>query len=161
MGKGLTNFATGAFIALLKRPIETKNHAVAWRQLRAAGDGAKQNPSQVFMKNPVPFLSIRLSVALLIAGLIAGLALFSMAPAFAQKSENVSPNDPKVTICYQGQTIQVLQSQLLGYIQSGATLGPCGTTGKVAMCYQGRTIFVRQNQVAYYLGLGATPGPCQ
>lgn len=92
-----------------------------------------------------------------------GLAAFG-ASVFAQKSDPVSPNEPKVTLCHNidnnPHTISVAQSAVPAHLAHGDTLGPCQTDANVTICHRGNTITVSQSAVSAHLAHGDTIGPC-
>lgn len=59
--------------------------------------------------------------------LISGIFINSEINTPAQKVDNISPNNPKVAICYNGQDRLVSQSSLNVFLSKGATLGSCPT----------------------------------
>lgn len=95
-----------------------------------------------------------------IASLIAGAALFTAATAFAQKSDDTSPTEAKVTLCHNGHSITVSQSAVPAHQAHGDLLGPCPSESKVLLCHGGHTIRVDQNSVAAHLAHGDNLGPC-
>ena len=93
------------------------------------------------------------------------MALLSLATAFAQKSDPVSPNEPKVTICHKpdgfsGFTITVAQSAVPAHLAHGDTLGGCPGEGSYVICHRGNTITVPESSLAQHLAQGDTLGPC-
>ena len=95
-----------------------------------------------------------------IASVIAGVALFTAATTFAQKSDSVSPTEPKVTLCHNGHSITVAQAAVPAHQAHGDTLGPCPSEPNVLLCHGGHTIRVDQNSVQTHLDHGDTLGPC-
>ena len=84
-----------------------------------------------------------------------------------RKPKHEDPKDPKdpknpqlVTICFQGATLEVRIDDLQGYLDQGATLGPC-TVRTVTICYLGTTLSVPESEVQTYLSQGATLGACE
>jgi bacterioferritin-associated ferredoxin len=74
-------------------------------------------------------------------------------------------------MCYEGENIQVPQSEIRSMLQAGATCGTCVgqpgccpetpvVDGKIDMCIQGKTINVSTNACKGILNAGGTCGPC-
>jgi hypothetical protein len=79
--------------------------------------------------------------------------------------KNGPPPPPNlVTVCYKGETIQILTKDLKKYLANGATLGSCNEPPppptEVTICYKGATITILSTQLAWYLSHGATVGQC-
>jgi len=85
-------------------------------------------------------------------------------PRKRKHDDSKDPKDPPppkgVTICYRGSTIEVSQADLQGYLDQGATLGPCSAQ-TVTICFQGTTIEVPVGDLQLYLNQGATLGSCE
>ena len=113
------------------------------------------------MKTPARFLCRRFTFLIVVAGM----ALLSLASAFAQKPDPVSPNEPKVTICHRTHgvssfTITVAQSAVPAHLAHGDTLGGCPGEGSYVVCHRGSTITVTESVLASHLAHGDTLGPC-
>ena len=93
-----------------------------------------------------------------------GVAVFATAPAFAQKSDPISPNEPKVTLCHNvdhnPHTITVAQSAVAAHLAHGDSLTPCQSDVNVTICHRGITITVSQSALAAHLAHGDSTGPC-
>lgn len=71
-------------------------------------------------------------------------------------------------MCFEGETIEILQCEVADYLAEGATCGACavepccpGQTGpKIDMCLNGTTINVNQNACEGIKQAGGTCGPC-
>jgi hypothetical protein len=84
-----------------------------------------------------------------------------------RKPKRDDPKDPKdppnpqlVAICFQGATLEVRIEDLQGYLDQGATLGPCADR-TVTICHLGTTISVPESELQAYLSQGATLGGCE
>jgi hypothetical protein len=82
-----------------------------------------------------------------------------------KSGSNPPPPPNLVTICYNGETIQILAKDLRKYLKNGAKLGSCDEPPppphEVTICYRGETITILSTQLAWYLAHGATLGTCQ